>query len=164
MIRRLLQGDEDLLREAYRWSRDAPTWFQDADKVFNRGTEDNFVSQLADLRRWFVGIFNPSLEAIIVVEWKGNGQFEGHLLAHRRAVTEMIGAAISQLLFDLLDCGMQEAFVWVAARNKPIQKLCANIGFLPDGIVMWKGSYRGRVIRWLRHSVQRDQLLMENAA
>lgn len=163
-MRRLGQGDEELLREAWNWTDTTPTWFQDADKVFASGKVDDLLAQLRDRDKWFIGVFDEGLSAVIAVERHGSGQFEGHLLARRRANPEMIALAIEQLLYDLLDCGLTEAFCWVAEKNLGVRKLCAKMEMKPDGFVMFKGAYRGRVIRWLRHSITRDQLLMAQAA
>ena len=163
MIRRLEQGDEELLHEAWHWSDGAPTWFQDADKVFNQGELDA-VAQLANRRKWFIGVFDERLQAVIIIEWRGHGQFEGHLMTRRRADIQEICHAAVQVTYDLLDCGLVEGYVWVAEKNLGVRKLCSTIGFLPDGVIMYRGAYRGRLIKWLRYSIQRESLLMENAA
>ncbi len=163
MIRRLVRGDEDLLREAWGWTNGSPAWFRDADQVFNR-VALNAEDQLADTSKWLIAVFDHELEAVVIVDRKGSGQFEGHLMARRNANAELIASAISCVLLDLLNCGLTEAYCWVAEKNRGVRNICNQIGLRPDGIVMWKGSYRGRVIKWLRHSIRCEDLLMENAA
>ena len=163
MIRRLVSGDEDLLREAWEWTNNSPSWFRDADRVFNQTTL-NAEEQLGDRAKWFIGVFDQELEAVVIVERKGNGQFEGHLMARRNANAELIASAINHVLADLLNYGLMEAYCWIAEKNHGVRNICNAIGLRPDGIVMWKGSYKGRVIKWLRYSVQRGDLVMENAA
>lgn len=164
MIRRLTPDDADLLREACAWDEDRPLWYRQMDAVFNSGPVEQLIEKLGNATYWFVGVFNPALEAIVIVENHGQGLFEGHLMARRGANGELIAATIQQLLYDLTDCGLGEAFVWVAARHLSVRQICSSIGLVPDGIVMYKGAYRGRVIRWLRHSIRREELLIAKAA
>jgi hypothetical protein len=163
-MRRLVTDDEDVLREAWAWDADRPIWYRQADGVFNCGGVDDLVSQLADSSRVFIGVWSDVLEGVVIAEWKGGGYVEGHLLARPRADTELLGVAIQRVLLDLTNYGLTHAFAWVAERNIGIRRLCANIALQPDGVVMWRGSYHGKPIKWLRHSVQREQLLMQQVA
>ena len=158
MIRRLTVADTDLLRAAYAWDTDRPMWYRQADAVFNSGTDDNLIQQLTEPANVFVGLFDPDLSAVVIIEWRGDGLFEGHLMAKRGANVELIAATIQQLIHDLLDFGMTEACCWVAERNIGIRRMCVNIGFQPDGVAMWRGSYRSRAIKWVRYFIQREQV------
>jgi SAM-dependent methyltransferase len=162
-MRRLTLDDTRLIRTAYRWDASRPRWYREMDGVFGL-TEDELVKQVTEARNMFMGIFDGELIAIILVVWCGAGRFTAHLLARRHADLGLITIAARQVLHDMLDYELKEASVWVAEKNTGVHNLCANIGLLPDGVVMYKGSYRGRLIKWLRHSVQRDQLLAERAA
>lgn len=164
MLRRLTHEDKDLLRQAYYWDSLTPRWFREADAVFNTGSADDLIAQLEDRVKWFIGIFDPHLQAVIIVENHGDGQFEGHLMARRDADVQLIALTIDHLLHDLLTFGLTEAFVWVAEKHRGMRKLCANIQFQPDGVSMYKGAYHGRVIKWLRYSITRERLLMAEAA
>lgn len=164
MIRRLRQADVDLLREAWRWDATRPTWYRQADAVFNCGSADDLVAQLDDPNRVFIGVWAECLMAIIIIQHHGSGRYEGHLMARRGADLVLIGTTIHGLLCDLLDYELKEASCWVAERNTSVKQLCGIVGFQPDGVAMWRGSYRGRVIKWHRYSIQREQLLMDKAA
>lgn len=164
LIRRLTIDDADVLREAWNWDTGRPSWYRQMDQVFNRGTVEDFVIQLADPSRAFIGVWSNELYAVVVIQYHGAGVFEGHLLARRGTDIEMIARVVYSLLHDLLDYGLSEAIVWVAERNTSVRKLCARIGFQPDSVWMWKGAYRNRVIKWERYSIRREQLLMNIAA
>lgn len=164
MLRRLREQDADLLREACSWDDARPSWYREMDATFSLGTVEDFITQLSDWRNAFMGIFNPDLTAIILVVWCEPGRFTAHVMAKHGTDLQLVTTASKSILYDLLDFDLEEVSVWVAERNKSIRKLCASLGLLPDGVVMWKGSYRGRVIRWLRHSVRREQLLVSKAA
>ena len=162
MIRRLTIEDANLLREAWQWDESRPSWFKQMDNVFNSGTVDDLVAQVE--KSAFIGIFSPQLSAIIIVEQHAGGSYEAHLMAQRGVDPAVIIAVGQQLIYDMLDYGLSEAVVWIAEKNRSIRKLCANIGFQPDGVTMYKGAYRGRVIKWLRYSIQREQLITSKAA
>ncbi len=159
MLRRLTKDDSDLLREAYLWDEGRPQWYREADAVFNCGTADDLIAQIDDKRKIFVGVFDPDFTAVVIIEWKGDGLFEGHLLARRGTNLETVIESANYLMRDMLQFGMQEVAVWIAEKNRSVRRLCDSIGLLPDGVVMYKGSYRGRVIRWLRHSIRREQFI-----
>lgn len=163
VVRRLTADDGDLLHYALTWDDDTPRWYREMDAVFNQ-TPEQLLEKLADRHYWFVGVFDPLLQAVIIVENHGDGSFEGHLMSSRSANVELIQMTITQLLLDLLQFDLREAFVWVAKKHRSIRKLCVSIGIEPDGAVMYKGVYHGRVIHWLRHSITREQLLMTQAA
>ena len=158
MIRRLATNDADLLRQAYAWDEGRPAWYRQMDNVFNSGTVDDLIEQLNEPTTVFIGLFDPHLSAVIIVEWKGDGLFEGHLMAKRGADIALIAATIQQVTRDLLDYGVREACCWVAERNIGVRKLCAIMAFQPDGVAMWRGSYRGRAIKWLRYVIRREQV------
>lgn len=164
LIRRLTIDDADILREAWGWDAGRPAWYRDMDAVFNAGTVDNLMAQLADPARVFIGVWDDTLHGVIIAEWKGSGYVEGHLLARRQADTQLLSVAIRHVLLDLTNHGLTHAFAWVAERNIGVRRLCVNIGLQPDGVIMWRGAYHGKPIKWLRHSVQREQLIMQQAA
>jgi hypothetical protein len=164
MIRRLVVDDEELLREAWAWDADRPSWYRQMDAAFNRGSVDDLVEQLTDRRKVFMGVFDPSLTAIVVIEQHGDGVYEGHLMARRGANPMLIATVIQSLLTDLCDYGLTQACCWIAERNTSVRKLCSTIGFQPNGVVMWRGSYRGRAIKWVCHSIRREQIITSKAA
>lgn len=165
MIRRLTSDDADLLRLAYSWDEGRARWYREADNVFNSGPVENLIAQLDDSRKCFVGIWDgDELAAVIIIDCQHEGQFEGHLMAKSNANTTLIQFAIEHLLHELLQFGLEEVYVWIAKRNQGVRKLCSAAGFAPDGVVMYRGAYHNRVIKWLRYSVQREQILMAKAA
>ena len=152
--------DPELLRLAWNWDEGRPDWFRQMDAVFSQGSVESLISQLSDPQKAFIGVFNPDLSAVVIIEMKGN-VFEGHLMAAPHADAEDIVEAITQLSYQMLDFGMREIVVWVAEKNRPVRRICERANLYPDGVVMFKGAYRRRVIRWLRHSITREQLNAE---
>ena len=165
MIRRLLlPEDEHLLREAYQWDEQRGEWYRAVDRVFNTGTEDKFVEKAHNLRNAFVGVFEQDkMLALILVETPAPLFHEAHLAARRGADSMKVVAAAVQLASDLLNMGAIQISVWVAEKNRPVKQICDRIGLAHDGVVMWKGAYKGAPIRWLRYSLKRTDV-MEVAA
>ena len=157
-LKRLTPADSDLLREAWEWDKDRPSWYAQMDHVFSQGSVDNLITQLKDWRKLFIGIFDPDLTAIVIIKWKGEGRFGGDLMAKSSANPDSIVEAIIYLEYETLKFGMKEINVWVAERNRGVRRICERANLKPDGVVMFRGAYRGRVIRWLRHSLTREDL------
>ena len=164
MMRRLTRDDEALLREAFRWDAERPQWYREMDKAFMWGDEDRFVGLVADQRYVLIGVFDPQLVAIIIVVLEGYGLFAVHLCASRNADPDMLVVAGRSVIEDLLAYDLVEFYGWVAEKHIGLKRICSNIGLSPDGICMYKGKYRGRLIKWLRYSIRREDLLAEKAA
>lgn len=160
MIHRLqLPDDETLLRTAYRWDADYPRWWREMDRVFNSGTEDDFIERARNSRSAYIGVFDgDDMIALVIVETPAPTIHEGHLLAKRGANQELLTAACLALVSDLFSLGMTQTFVWVAERHSALKKMCVNIGLQPDGLVMWRGSHHGKPIKWVRYSIRHDEV------
>jgi hypothetical protein len=169
MIRRLTSDDAALLRKAYSWDEGRPLWYRQMDAVFNSGSVGDLITQLNDARYAFIGVWDDDeFVSVIIVDQHDAGQFEGHLMTRTGTDVALIQTVIQHLLVDLLNFGLAETFVWIAEKNRGVRKLCGTIGFQPDGLAMYRGTYRGksrdRVIKWIRYSIQREQILMAQAA
>jgi len=158
LIRRLTHNDDALLREAFHWDVDRPTWYTQMDRVFSWGGEEGFVRLLDDRRNVLIGVFNPELIAVIIVVLEDYGLFTAHLCAKRNADVDLIVQAAQTVLYDLLEFDLRELYVWVAEKHRSLKRLCSMIGMERDGIRMFKGSYRGRLICWHRYSIHVERL------
>lgn len=129
------------------------------DRVFNTGTEDDFVERAHNPSSAYIGIFdNDELIALAIIETPAPAIHEGHLLAKRGANPTLITAACVTLISDLFSLGMTQLFAWVAERHTGLRKICANIGLQPDGLVMWRGSHHGKPIKWVRYSIRHEEV------
>lgn len=160
MIKRLDPiANESLLREAFSWDREAPSWFRQMDSIFGPDDVDDFLKGAQDLANVYLGVFQPSghiahypLVGVIILTLVSNNRYTAHLCACRGARVEVLAQAAIQVKEDMFNLGMNEVFVFVAEKNRGVRKLCEIIGLQEDGITMYKGSYRGRVIKWIRMS------------
>ena len=152
MIRRLdTKSDESLLRETYSWDEGTPEWYRDMSRVFGPDDVEDFL-KMAE-KNILVGIFDPEFIGLLILESTLPHCFEAHLCARRGARLGVLIEGTARVINDFLNMGMREGFCWVASKNSAIKKLCEQIGMAHDGIVMYRGVYRGKLIKWQRYSV-----------
>ena len=165
MIRRLDPvSDEHLLREAFAWDKNRAQWYSEMDAVFGPPDADDFIKTAHEPLNMFIGIFDPEFVGVVIVARASEWVFNTHLLAKRGVALETLVSGASQLRTDLFEMGAVEVFCYVAEKNRAVRKLCGELGMQHEGITMYRGSYRGRVIKWLKYSVRREILAMELAA
>jgi hypothetical protein len=160
LLKRLTSEDSELLREAFNWDRDAPPWFQAANTAFGANDLDVFLARDAV----FIGVFDTELIAVIVLTMIAPHIFRADLLAQRRADTVTIAAGASIVISDFLSMGMKFGYCWVAEKNLGVRKVCGSIGLTHNGLTLYRGSYRGRDIKWLCYSIQPIAATTEIAA
>lgn len=157
-IRRLdSDTDRDFYAEAWAWDIDAPRWYQDSDAVFRPESFDEYMKLAHGDDQCDVGVFDDELIGLITVTLRGKGVYEGHLSAKRGANLEMLAEAVLQIRCQLFERGMSEAYLWVAAKNRAIRKLCANAGFYGTFVTMLRGSSHNRPIEWEQWVTTRTQ-------
>lgn len=149
MLRRL-EPTDPLLHEAFHWDDDAPPWFRTANTVFGANDEEAFLSRDAI----FIGVFDDELIAVIVLTMVAPHVFSADLLARRRADIAAIAAGAARVISDFLSMGMKLGFCWVAEKNLGVRKLCDTLNMRHEGLRMYKGVYRGRMICWTLYSIQ----------
>lgn len=153
MIKRLYADvDEGLLREAFSWNEGVPTWVSDMDAVFGPQDADDFIKALSNTI--LIGVFTPDFCGLLILEPSGQDVFAAHLCAKRRTPLNILTEAASRAIDDFLALGMVEGFCWVAEKNYSVRRLCGTIGMTHEGIVMYRGTYKNKLIRWLRYSVK----------
>lgn len=155
---RLLHPDTDtsLLQTAYAWARQTPRWFQEMDKTYG---EDDFEAYLKASRNGSmdVGVFGQRLEGVIILSERKPDRFECHLMAPRDADKETLIQGGIELRHRLFEAGATEISAWVASRNRPLRAICEAMGLTWYGVELIHGTYRGRLIHWLRYSNNRNE-------
>lgn len=140
--------DADLYRQAYRWTLEAPRWLRDCAKVFEAPDEDSYIAEAATPGRVDIGIFVPEFTGMISLVIRGVDVYEAYIAAKRHSPLELLSHAVLDIYNTMVGYGMQQTFVWIAARNRAILQLCEGVGFEQTGLEMWKGSSHGRPIHW----------------
>jgi hypothetical protein len=140
--------DTPLYEAAWQWNADAPRWVRDCAKVFEAADEAAYLAEATDPARVDIGVFTPEFTGMITLILRGKGVYEAYLAAKRHSPLDLLGQAVLDVYHTLTSYNMRQTFVWIAARNRAILNLCANVGFAPTGLEMWKGSSHGQPIRW----------------
>lgn len=154
--------DEGFLRIAFSWNIGVPTWVSDMDSVFGPQDADDFIK--ACETNILVGIFNPDFCGLLILEPSGKDVFAAHLCAKRGTPLSVLTAAASRVIDDFLALGMVEGFCWVAEKNLAVRRLCDTIGMTHEGILMYRGTYKGFLIKWMRYSVKAQAVSQAVAA
>jgi hypothetical protein len=151
-IRALQPEEESLFREAYEWTRDAPKWLKALDSIFGWKTFEDYYKQAREENQVSFGVFENELVALVALVERAKGLFEAELSARRGTDIRLIAQAVREVGNALVSSGQVECFIWVAKRNRPVLRMCEVVGFKRTGISLFKGSYKERVIEWLKLS------------
>jgi hypothetical protein len=145
-IRALRPDEEDLFREAHGWTKDAPAWFRSADAVFGWKTFEDYYRQACEANQVSFGVFDGGLIALIALVERAKGVFEAELSAKRGADVALIAQAVREVGNALISAGRVECYVWVAACNRAVLRVCQTAGFKRDGIRMYRGLMAVRLL------------------
>jgi len=170
-IRRLNpMTDEALLREAFLWDSNAPDWYSTSDSLFRPDSVERYLEMAHNENQVDIGVFGGEMVGLITFDRKGDGIFEIRLSAKRTASLQTLTEAAYQVRYQIFSIGAKLGLVWIAKRNRHIIKLCEMIGFVRDGVTMYRGthsrkkldgSFIYRPIEWVRLITTREQWLAE---
>jgi RimJ/RimL family protein N-acetyltransferase len=147
-IRALHPSEEGLFQQAFAWTADSPVWFRQMDKVFPE-TFGDYHLRAFDTGEINYGIFSDGLVGLFTVCHCGSGVFNVHVSAKRGASVDVMLEAACMLRDHLFKTGAQVLHGWVARFNRGVIRLGEHAGFHRDGVRMFKGECRGRVIEWV---------------
>lgn len=171
ILRRLHPNDDEkLLRDAFMWDAYSPNWYSDSDSLFRPDSVDDYLEMARNENQVDVGIFDGEMIGLVTFDHKGNGIAEVRLTAKRGASLEILTEAAYQLRHQFFSLGMKAGIVWIAKRNRHIVGMCETIGFVRDGLTMYRGTYHRkklngeftyRPILWVRLIATREQWLSD---
>jgi hypothetical protein len=161
-IRALKADDYELYQEAFDWTGKAPEWFRQLDSVFGWPDFETYYEQTKD--KISFGIFDNELVALVTIIERARGIYEAELSARRGTDVLLIIEATRVIRDAVFAHGCLEGFMWVALRNRMVLKVCEAAGFQRDGIRMFRGVCKGRVIEWVRLSCRRMEWVNEQRA
>lgn len=145
------------------WDAQAPQWYRDSDEVCRPNLEA-YLRMTHNDDQVDIGVFNGEIIGLITFDHKLNGIAEVRLSAKRGASLELLTRAAYQVRHQFFSLGMVAGVVWIAKKNRHVIRLCEMIGFVRDGLTMYRGVYRGKVekpIEWVRLVTTREQWLSE---
>lgn len=148
-------ADEPLFHIAFGWLEDSPRWRQEAEAVFGTLDREQYLAAATDSHRLDVGVFDgPEFIANIVLVLRAKGVYEAHLEAAPTAPATLVVQAAQMVANQLfVDYGAAAIYCWVPKCNRSVAKLNKAIGFQPDGVIMARGTVRGKLVDWHRYSM-----------
>lgn len=159
-IRALQPTEKNLFAQAHGWTKDAPAWFRSAEAVFGWKTFEDYYRQACEPNQVSFGVFDGELIALIALVERARGIFEAELSARRGADVGLITQAVREVGNALIAAGRVECYVWVAACNRAVLRVCQTAGFRRDGLRMYRGRMSvkrtdgtsERPVEWVRLS------------
>lgn len=153
MIRKLEPIEIDLLRQAFDWREEYPSWFR---TMLAEGAPDQSWEGYLQASREMVdfGIFEGEMYGLISIRPCGNSRYEAHIAAKRGSDLEKLAFAAYAIRDALFRQGAKEIIAWVASQHRSMKRLCRLAGLEPDTLTVIRGEIRNRLITWERFSAR----------
>lgn len=156
-IRRLdPTADQAFYRWSFAWLASSPAWRQHTEAVFGTLNQAEYLQTASNERRLDIGVMDgPLFVAKVALHLVAKHTYEVSLEADRNASPAAIinaGVLIRDQLFG--EYGARCVFAWVPRWAKGVQRILLAIGFRNSHVTMLRGTCRGRVIEWLRFSIE----------
>lgn len=151
-----VEGDEPLFREAQEWVDAEPEWLKALDRL--EGVQVADLWEEADNpANIIVGLWNNGeYRAMFAYQHSGGGAFECHLMSKRGVRADEVKDEIWRWgwgIFEQLNAHC--LYAWIPDLNR-VSRVMTNILCVTfDGVIRWHGSYRGRIMKWRRHTLYR---------
>lgn len=158
MIRRLdPDKDIELYRQCWGWFQDCPAWVKEALAAYSVSTFDEFM-ELAHGNRADVGVFDSErLVAVISLQLVASGTYEVHLSSVRHPPrTLLLEAIVNVVKLGFEELGIEIGFSFTPSYDKGIIALIRAAGLRQDGVIKLRGTSRGRVVKWIRSIITRE--------
>lgn len=159
------ERDSLLIEHSFSWLLNSPTWRQQTEDVFGTLNYQDYVVAHNDERRIDIAVFEGKYHrAMVTLHLVAKNTYEVSLQADRTARANIIVAAgclIRDQLFGIYSA--QLVYAWVPRWARGVKAILTSIGFLPDNVIMARGTARGRLIEWDRYSLRRSDEQQEQA-
>jgi hypothetical protein len=158
VIRRLNPDtDLDLYRQCWGWYEALPRWARAVLAVYSVSTFGEYL-ELARGPRANIGVFDgDDFIAMVTVEWAAEGVYEVHFSSERRPPRDVIVEAminVTRIVFEEL--GAEVGFSFTPNYDKGIITMLRAIGMRQDGVEKLRSSHRGKVVKWIRSIMTKD--------
>lgn len=158
MIRRLNpEADRALYETCWGWYQSLPRWAREVLAVYSVKTFDEYM-ELARGPRANIGVFDgEDFVAIVTVEMVAAGVYEVHFSSMRRPPRDVIVEAmvnVTKIVFEEL--GAEIGFSFTPSYDKGIIIMLRAIGMRQDGVEKLRSTHRGKVVKWIRSILTKD--------
>lgn len=144
--------DEYLLRRAFNWQTDKPTWWRTSMAVWKAGvTLDKYLEYAHHDAQIDIGIFGDDYDftgLITLAETDEKNVFESHIDAPRTARLDELVEGVEIARDFAFQSGTKAIYNYVARMNRPILKLCRKVGFRETNARVIYGAIGNKVIEW----------------
>lgn len=148
---RFLDPEKDLplYEEAWCWQFEKPRWWRELFDIWQEKKEEFLKNRFRETRA-DIGVFDDreKFVALISLDAAAAGIFEAHFECRRGTSPELLTDAIISAKEHVLGNGAREIFIFVAAPNRPLLKICENCGFERTNIRILYGEFRGAPVAW----------------
>lgn len=155
-IRRLDSNiDEPLFRTMFTWLEQSPSWRRETEAVFGTLDLTEYLAATHWDRRIDVGVFvGSTLIACVTMTLTAKDTYEVHFEASRQADPAVVVAAGRVIRDQMFAYGTQLAYTYTPRWNRTVLAINNALGFRPSGVIMLRGTCRGRLIEWLQYQVK----------
>jgi hypothetical protein len=154
--------DEIILEHAWRIANEREEWYGEM------GAGETFESYLAaasSARRADFALLDEEnrLITLITVDVTGPWQFSLNLTSRPGAPFELVRNAVYTVGARLfLECQAEEVWTKIPSFHRASRKLTSQCGLSPNGEETTSATFRGRPIRLIRYSLDRETFLREH--
>lgn len=150
------ETDEPYFRIAQEWADQEPEWLKALDRL--EGVQVADLWEEADNpSNIIVGLWNNGeYRAFFAYQHSGGGAFECHLISKRGVKAEEVRDEIWRWgwgIFEQLNAHC--LYAWIPDLNRVSRVMTNLLCVAFDGVIRWHGVYRGRIMKWRRHTLYR---------
>ena len=146
------EKDRELFAEAYEW-RSHKRLSRDVEGIIDF---EDFVNLGPD--EVLMGLFNGKLQAVYLIQDRGERRFEVHFTNRPGLARELLAAGALTIKNWLFENGASEIYGWIRERHfnprHPVRQFAESIGFWPSGD-LHVGGRGGRTFWWRKFSAVR---------
>lgn len=156
-IRRLdPTADEALFHLAFGWLEDSPSWRRETEAVFGTLNREEYLQATLAPHRIDIGVFRgPEFIALVTLTMNAVNIYEVHFEAAPDADPKLIIQVGQSIRDQMWEYDARLFYTFTPHWNRGVLAINKALGFKPTGVIMAKGTCRGRLIDWLQYELRR---------
>ena len=154
------KNETDLLCKTAKFEEYFPRFYRDSSNTWT--TDEKAVLEFYQNCATLIGLFQEkkcqtdSCIGLVYFELIGDGVFNVHLDIERGAASsEELTEAIKEIRDYQFLNGLRICMAWTLARNKAVQTILTNAGFLPTFLEMRHGYSHNKILKWTQYCIAR---------
>lgn len=152
-------ADTNLLQQTFEWLQTAPQWRRDTVAVFGHDNLSTWLYNAQGPARCDIGVWvDKEFVADIILTARGPGIVEVHFEAKARTDPQHLLTAFEIVRDRAWEQGLIEAYTWTPTFNRLIIAMDKAIGFVDQGVRMFKGQTHGKAVQWVKLTIRNSQV------